>query len=450
MKKIFFACLCFNIFFSSCKKNDEKPALDFDFSANHFSINDTVNFTSICENCKSLTWNFNGEGVSSEENPYFIFSTSGIKTITLAGSSRDGIKDSISKEFTIRNMQEIHFYEPDIWVNYVLNDLKKHENSVFVATTRWNFHSTPEVRCYLAKYALDFLSVEWETELLMNGSVSGAKIYILQNKNILVITSDYSYSEYPRYFIHLHDPSGNVLNSISTYYSLHTMLENDDELIFFGARGNNYDLKPICFTTDKGLNNQNQVDINGVEGYSVILEANFSATGFHLVGQSLSIQNYKGPGKFFIIQLDAGFNTINYEEFDPDREIRIGTQTKIEFTDNSILIYYPPVLYITDIEGKFTDSIRIFDYNGTVENGDFEITNSSAFFACGTKVKVTDIVNFTTILEDDLKDFDINNSPNIIMLSPGKYLVASNYNRSNQTQEEVSTNQIKLFLFNLN
>lgn len=94
----------------------ESPKADFDFS-------DPCNLTAVKFNRAGtlpagvnsiFEWDFNGEGVSTNENPSFLFNTLGLKEVSLNVRSANGCSDHITKTFAVKLQAKANFTAKDV------------------------------------------------------------------------------------------------------------------------------------------------------------------------------------------------------------------------------------------------------------------------------------------------------------------------------------------------
>lgn len=94
---------------------EESPKADFDFT-DACNLKD-VEFTrggSLPTGNSIFQWDFDGEAVSVKENPSHLFSTVGVKKVSLLVSSDNGCSDMIAKEFVVKLQAKANFIATDV------------------------------------------------------------------------------------------------------------------------------------------------------------------------------------------------------------------------------------------------------------------------------------------------------------------------------------------------
>ena len=89
---------------------NESPKADFDFSdpCNLTAVDFTRTGTLPAGN-SIYEWDFNGEAMSTQENPNYLFSKVGVKNVSLKISSENGCVDEITKEFVVKLQAQADF-----------------------------------------------------------------------------------------------------------------------------------------------------------------------------------------------------------------------------------------------------------------------------------------------------------------------------------------------------
>lgn len=102
MKKFFLLILIIPFIATSCKKTPDPAIAEFTIQVNgDAEVGKEVHFVNTSRNAVSYDWNFGDGYGSSDENPDYIYNSTGKYTVTLTATGADGTKSEASADIDI-------------------------------------------------------------------------------------------------------------------------------------------------------------------------------------------------------------------------------------------------------------------------------------------------------------------------------------------------------------